>query len=87
MDDFGKGLDVGSFSSGQVADPLGIDSRKDSWLREKHAGEEKGRVSGNLFSTTPNFPACSKASHFKPDHGIATEASMVNRSHDLVFFA
>jgi hypothetical protein len=56
VEDLVKGLEVGSFSSGHVADPLGIDSRKDSWLREKYAGDEKGRVSGRLFST-PNFLA------------------------------
>jgi hypothetical protein len=32
------GLETGSFSSGQVADPFGIDSKKNSSLREKEEG-------------------------------------------------
>ena len=74
----GAVLEVGSFSSGQVADPLGKDSNMNSWPREKQVGDEKGN-----FGICPPF---SKLPCFKPDQGIATDALAEKRSKDLINF-
>lgn len=74
-----NGLD-GSFSSGQVAEPLGKDSTKYSWLREKLAGEERGRTSCELLSETRNPHPFSEPPYFIPHQGIATDALAVKCS-------
>jgi hypothetical protein len=80
-------LEVGSFSSGQVADPLGKDSKRNSWLREKQAGEGKGGFSARFSSKTGKCLLLTELPHFRPHQGIATDALMEKCSQDLIFWA
>lgn len=80
------GLEVGSFSSGHVADPLGIVSKKNSWPNEKEAGAE-GMFSSNSLLETPYFRSFPEFLYFIPHQGIATVASDENLSHDLLALA
>lgn len=65
MDVRDRGLDLGSFSSGQVADPLELESKGNSWLNEKQVDDcENGNELIEL-----------RELDFKPDHVRATEAS------------
>lgn len=79
-------LNAGSFSSGQVAHPLGKDSKTYSWPSEKRAGA-KARFSGESSSEIWSCSSFSAFLHFKPHHGIAMDALVVNRSNDLIVFA
>lgn len=86
-DDTVKGLDGGSLSSGQVADSLGKDSKKYSWLKEKCEGEDNGRLSDKFSFSTSNCLPFSALPHFIPHHGIAMDALAKKRSKDLISLA
>lgn len=75
------GLEAGSFSSGQVADPLGIDSKKNSWPNEKHEG--LGEFAPMVCERDPfsEFPG-----NLKPAQGMAIEASAEKHSNELMVF-
>lgn len=70
------GLEAGSFSSGQVAEPLQLES-KYSWVNEKQEDDENGNGLFELLWTVLDF---------KPDHGMATDASDEKHSKDLWTF-
>lgn len=68
---------MGSFSSGQVADPLELESKGNSWLNEKQVDDENGNELIELSWSVLGF---------KPDHVTATEASAEKHSNDLITF-
>lgn len=73
-----RGLDFGSFSSGQVADPLELESKGNSWLNEKQVDDgENGNELIELSDSELDF---------KPDHVTATEASDWKHSNELMTF-
>lgn len=72
-----RGLDTGSFSSGHVADPLGLESKGNSWLNEKPVDDKNGKEL---------CEQCWSVLDFKPGHVIATEASAEKHSNDLTTF-
>ena len=91
MADAGEGeLEVGSFSSGQVAEPLGGASEKNSWLSETLFCEdnEMRLLCEHAFSTFPveSPETCSlgaRVSDFMPNQGIAIDALLERkRSQD-----
>lgn len=74
-----RGLE-GSFSSGQVADPLGMDSKKNS------GPKVKGNVLDEFSSKVCNRNLLSEFLDFRPDQGMATEAELEKHSNDLIVF-
>lgn len=80
-----RGLETGSFSSGQVADPFELASKKYSWPKEREDEDENGnefvcRWSDFKPAGFSEFPV------LKPGHGMATEASEEKHSKDLTGF-
>lgn len=72
-----RGLDIGSFSSGHVADPLELVSTGNSWRTEKPVDDKNGSELSEL--------SC-RLLDFKPGQVMATEASAEKNSHDLTTF-
>lgn len=79
---------MGSFSSGQVAEPFELESKKYSWPKQREVDDENGNEFVEFVCSWSDFKP-SKYSEFpvfRPGQGMATEASEEKHSKDLMDF-
>lgn len=83
-----RGLEVGSFSSGHVADPFELESKKYSWERAREDDEKKGNELVGFSSSGFDFELFrfSEFSVLRPGQDMATEASEEKHSKDFMAF-